>query len=279
LVVSCIAIILALTGSAFAAKALITGSDIKDGSITKADLSNSTVRSLKGKRGPAGKDGQDGFAGGQGPQGSTGPEGPRGPQGPAGAVGPKGNTGDTGVRGPQGVEGPVGPRGPTGDTGPAGQAIANQFYTGTTPLDVTGTGALPIGSTGPDNTQGVDLTGGAVLVSPGQYIIHVGVSFINPDGADARAEYGVARLFLSGTPLDGVQTSPTGGSADADTTMVTADIPDDRTTAAQVSGTYILNVTDDGVNGGEFLTLRAAALTDGADRASATAHFVVTRVG
>ena len=49
MVVACIAVVLAMTGSAFAARALITGADIKDGSITRADLSGRTVNSLKGK--------------------------------------------------------------------------------------------------------------------------------------------------------------------------------------------------------------------------------------
>jgi len=278
MVVACVAVILATTGSAFAAKALITGSDIKDGTISRADLSNATVRSLKGRRGPAGRKGKDGSAGSQGPQGSTGPAGPQGPAGPAGARGATGATGATGGFGPTGPSGLQGATGPAGPAGPPGQALVTNFYTGTTPTDVGA--ALALASTGPDNTEGVDLTAGqgGIRLDPGQYMVDVNVSFTDAL-ADARVEYGVARLFLSGTPLvDPNSPSPTGGFADSDTTLVTADVPDSGN-PAQASGTYLLTVTDDGVNSGEILTLRAAVRTDEPDGASATASVIVTRVG
>jgi hypothetical protein len=275
MVVACIAVVLAMTGSAFAARALITGADVKNGSLTRADLSKRTLKSLKGKRG---RPGRDGFVGARGPQGDTGPEGARGPAGPAGPQGPRGSVGDTGPQGPQGRTGPIGPDGPQG---PAGQSIAGQFSTGTTPVDTTGSdGTLALGSSGPSTTtDSVDLvgaTGGFVFLSPGQYIVHVTVSFTD-GAADSGLEYGVARLFLNDSPLDGATPDPSGGSSNGDTLLETADIPDDGTNAAQASGSFLINV--DGFGGGETLTLRAAVRTAEAEGASATAQMVVTRVG
>ncbi len=98
----------ALAGTATAAK-LITGKQIKDGSIGLADLSTSAKRSL------AGRTGQQGPAGPPGATGSTGPAGAAGPQGPAGlpalttevravtALAPAGDVGVAEVRCPPGM--------------------------------------------------------------------------------------------------------------------------------------------------------------------------------
>lgn len=276
MVVACIAVVLAMAGSAFAAQALITGADIKDGSITRADLSGRTVNSLKGKQGKRGPAGHDGFTGARGPQGDTGPAGPAGPAGPTGPQGPRGDPGITGPRGPTGSTGLVGPRGPQGDPG---QAIAGTpFTTGTTPIDTTGSdGTLGLGSNGPSTTtDSVDLTSGSIFLSPGQYLVHVTVSFTDP-AADSGLEYGVARLFLSDSPLDGVTPGPGGGSSNGDTLLETGDIPDDGTNAAQASSTSLITV--DGFGGGETLSLRAAVRTAEAEGAGATANVVVTQIG
>ncbi len=96
-VIAGIALFAATTGTATAASQLITGKQIKDGSITAKDikrrslgtaqLSPAAIRSLSGARG------------------ATGAQGPAGAAGAAGATGPAG---------PQGVPGPQGPQGPTG---------------------------------------------------------------------------------------------------------------------------------------------------------------------
>jgi hypothetical protein len=92
LVVSVIALVVALTGSAIAGGYIITSTkQIKPG-VRKA---------LKGSRGP---------------RGLTGP------------VGSKGETGQPGPVGPQGATGPPGARGDTGATGPSGQIIAQSGY-------------------------------------------------------------------------------------------------------------------------------------------------------
>lgn len=70
-------LLLAGTGTATAAK-LITGKDIKNGSIAEKDLSKKVQKKLKkvGQQGPAGPQGTQGLQGTQGPQGDRGPAGP-----------------------------------------------------------------------------------------------------------------------------------------------------------------------------------------------------------
>jgi hypothetical protein len=91
-VLSIFALVFALAGTAGAASiSLITGAQVKDGSLAGADLANhsigfgklsqSAVTRLKGARGATGP------AGAPGAQGSTGAAGAAGATGPAGAVG------------------------------------------------------------------------------------------------------------------------------------------------------------------------------------------------
>ncbi|MEP9364788.1 collagen-like protein [Nocardioides sp. CN2-186] len=76
-----LALFIALNGPAMANDAarqagkLITGKQIKDGSIETKDLSKKAQASLKGERGPAGADGSPGA---QGEPGAQGPQGPPG---------------------------------------------------------------------------------------------------------------------------------------------------------------------------------------------------------
>ncbi len=93
LVVALVALFVAFSGTATAAL-VMTGQNIKDGTITGQDvknralgtnkLSKRAVSSLTGERGPAGP---------QGPMGEAGVQGPKGDTGAAGAQGPKGDTG------------------------------------------------------------------------------------------------------------------------------------------------------------------------------------------
>jgi hypothetical protein len=88
MVIACLALSLALGGSAYAA-VTVTGKNIKDGTITGKDVKNrslgknklsaTAVSSLTGQRGPAG------------------PQGPKGEPGQQGPQGPKGDTGDPGL--------------------------------------------------------------------------------------------------------------------------------------------------------------------------------------
>jgi hypothetical protein len=85
MVISIVALFVALCGTGIAARSALIGSkQIADHSIQLVDLNGSAVKALRGQRGPAGV---DGAPGGDGPQGPGGPAGPAGPAGPPGANG------------------------------------------------------------------------------------------------------------------------------------------------------------------------------------------------
>lgn len=77
----CALIIAVGAASSAGAAKLITGRQVKNGSIGLADLSPSARKALKGKLG------QSGDVGPAGPQGAVGSQGPAGPTGPAGVPG------------------------------------------------------------------------------------------------------------------------------------------------------------------------------------------------
>jgi hypothetical protein len=81
LVISLIALVFAMTGTGIAAKGLVTGKQIRDGSISAQDLSASVRKQLA----------RTGAAGAAGPAGAPGAKGDQGPKGDQGAKG------DTGV--------------------------------------------------------------------------------------------------------------------------------------------------------------------------------------
>ena len=99
MVVAFAALVMASAGTAFATT-LITGDQIKDGSITGADIRNHSIGAVKlgdgeavaarkvakNARGPRGLRGKTGAAGAAGPQGPAGPAGATGPQGSAGTA-------------------------------------------------------------------------------------------------------------------------------------------------------------------------------------------------
>lgn len=107
-------LVLAMAGSATAGS-LVTGKQVKDGSLTGKDVRDRSLTAkdlspdalLGGTAGPAGADGLTGPAGPAGPAGDPGPAGPAGPQGDQGATGP---------------QGPAGP-----STGPAGGVLTGSY--------------------------------------------------------------------------------------------------------------------------------------------------------
>jgi hypothetical protein len=114
--------VIAVTAAASAgATTLITGAQVRDGSLTGADVRNlslgvedltSAARdSLRGRRGLRGRKGAPG------PRGATGATGRRGATGQPGAIGATGPRGATGAHGPRGETGAQGPKGDPG--GPA----------------------------------------------------------------------------------------------------------------------------------------------------------------
>src|SRR3954452_16271567 len=91
-VMSTVGVFLALGGTATAAKSLISGRDVRDGSLTGRDIKNRSLteadlaRSVRSRlRGPCSADppGRDGAPGPVGPRGERGQAGDRGPQGAA----------------------------------------------------------------------------------------------------------------------------------------------------------------------------------------------------
>jgi hypothetical protein len=140
-IISVLALVLALTGSAFAAKYIITS--------TK-QIKPSVLRQLKGKSGPTGPQGLAGPAGKNGADGARGPAGPAGPAG-TGATGPTGPagtgaTGPTGATGATGASGTAGATGATGPTGTAGAACPSNVCT--LPAGATETGVWSFGGNG-----------------------------------------------------------------------------------------------------------------------------------
>lgn len=149
LVGAAFALVIATAGTA-GVQALITGAQIKDGTIESRDIENRTIgrvdiaaatlSSLRGARGPVGV---------------RGPRGAVGPQGAAGAQGAAGPQGATGAQGPQGIPGTTGA--PGADGGLAGYEIV----TGT-PVAIDGSAFnVPVSVTCP---AGKLATGGGVAV-------------------------------------------------------------------------------------------------------------------
>lgn len=127
LVVAVVALVVALTGTALAAKYIITKS---------SQIKPSVLKELKGKQGPKGDTGAAGASGAKGDAGATGPAGNPGGSGATGATGSTG-AGTTGATGPTG-KGTTGPTG-AGATGPTGN-IGDTLTSGKTE---TGTWTMP----------------------------------------------------------------------------------------------------------------------------------------
>jgi hypothetical protein len=91
--------LIVVTASSATARSLITGLQIKNGSITSADLADGTIKSRD--LAPSLRHAQQ-VPGPQGAQGEAGPQGARGDAGAQGAQGPAGPQGATGAQGPAG---------------------------------------------------------------------------------------------------------------------------------------------------------------------------------
>jgi Collagen triple helix repeat (20 copies) len=95
---------LAIGGAATAGAAkLLTGKDIKDGSIELRDISRKARASLVGQRGAPGTPGLAGPAGAAGATGATGATGPPGVNGNPGAAGTSGSAGPSLLIGTGGI--------------------------------------------------------------------------------------------------------------------------------------------------------------------------------
>jgi hypothetical protein len=108
-IVGAVSALAVATAGTAGVRALITGAQIKDGTIESRDIENGTILRADIARGAIAS-----LEGDRGPRGAQGPSGPAGAQGPAGAPGPQGASGPQGATGAQGPQGPQGAKGDTG---------------------------------------------------------------------------------------------------------------------------------------------------------------------
>jgi hypothetical protein len=135
MIVAVVALVVALTGTAFAAAGL---------NGTQKNEVKAIAKQYAGKRGPKGPKGAKGDPGAQGPQGNAGTNGTNGTNGNNGATGAKGATGEAGAKGATGATG-AGTAGTTGATGATGAGTTGA--TGATGSPWTAGGTLPVGAT------------------------------------------------------------------------------------------------------------------------------------
>jgi hypothetical protein len=178
LLVTAFVAVLGISGTAYAAK-LVTGADIKDGSISTNDLSKKAKVSLKGDRGIKGNVGTKGNKGDRGSKGRLGMTGAQGVAGAAGVQGTAGVTGVQGAAGVPGVQGAAGTNGLAGTPGGNGAPGAN-------------------GSDGTDGTDGVNAVRYFAAVSANGTLS--GTQVIGVLAISHTATSGVYDLTLSGTP-------------------------------------------------------------------------------
>jgi hypothetical protein len=121
LVISCIALFVALSGTSYAVSKLPKNSvgtaQLKKNSVVSSKVKNGSLLAADFKSGqlPAGAKGDVGAQGAIGPIGLTGPAGADGTDGSDGAPGATGATGANGGGGSQGLTGPTGPSGLLGN--------------------------------------------------------------------------------------------------------------------------------------------------------------------
>jgi hypothetical protein len=161
------AVVLGTAAASAGATTLITGAQVRDGSLTGADvrdrslgvedLKPRTRDALRGRPGETGAPGVTGARGATGATGATGPtgaHGARGPRGTTGATGPAGPAGETGADGAQGPAGETGAQGPKGDQGdPGAQGATGPQGPKGDPGDPASLSRLPWGVIG-RNTMG-----------------------------------------------------------------------------------------------------------------------------
>jgi Collagen triple helix repeat (20 copies) len=190
-VVAYVALFVALGGTSFAA-VMVTGRQVKDGSLTGTDLKNGSVtgKDLK-NRSVTTYDIRDGslmakdFKFGQLPAAAAGAQGLRGFKGDTGSTGAAGATGDTGATGATGDAGDAGSAGSAGDAGPQGEPGAE---------------GAP-GIQGPQGDPGAAGTNGA----PGADGSALGFAHVNADATlDEANSENVVPANVASSPVAGV---------------------------------------------------------------------------
>jgi hypothetical protein len=162
MIVAMIALAVALSGTAAAGTKLITGGQIKNGTIKLADLHSSVKAAIKGESHTSGA------------QGSAGAQGAQGPAGPQGAAGAKGDTGATGTPGPAGKDGR------DGKDGLSGLVTRHYDYIkGVTEPGYPGAGSGAIATVACDNDPAVSQT--KVAIGGGVQFLNVGRNALQND--------------------------------------------------------------------------------------------------
>jgi Collagen triple helix repeat (20 copies) len=211
-ILACVAVALIVGTTSATAATLVTGkqvkdgslsgADVKNGSLSKADLSDKAINSLRGQNGTNGVKGKDGATG------------PKGDQGPAGTAGPQGNPG---------------PRGPAGP--PWASLVDDQSPATRTSLDKIGG---PIAA-------GVTKLSEAVVLEEGSYLVAAnGVFYRKAADATAPTTYGTLVLWLDRDD-DGVYDWQEDEGAG---TAFTPEIPQNPLREASTSQTRVVTVED-----------------------------------
>jgi hypothetical protein len=216
-VVATIALFVALGGGATAA-VLITGKNVKDGSLTGRDIKNNSVASVDVKDGDLlSKD----FKAGQLPAGAQGPKGDQG------LKGDKGDKGDPGLTGDKGDKGDKGDRGPAGDGGTVRTVAGVEFRAVTSAVGVAGGPACVRLTSGSPATlyAPVDIPVGAVLTAVDWYFI---------DGTAGTVTGSLHTNNLDSASVDGFPSAASAGSSGLLQTVTwTSDSPEDPITDNQ----------------------------------------------
>jgi hypothetical protein len=161
MVVSLIALFVALGGTAIAGGSLIGSKQIADHSIRLVDLNGSAVKALHGQRGA---DGSSGEPGANGAQGATGPVGPAGLSGLAGAPGTFNSANLQYLTGPD-VSVAPGTVGSANAYCPSGtRAISGGFFSSVTTIGFSETFGPSFHGIAATNNTGITLTIRATVV-------------------------------------------------------------------------------------------------------------------
>jgi hypothetical protein len=193
LVISLIALFVALGGTTYAATSLPKNSvgtaQIKSGAVTKGKIAGGTLAGLRGRQGATGREGPAGPKGAPGIQGIQGIQGIRGAEGIQGLPGIQGIPGIQGLPGIQGIQGIQGAPGAKGDTGPKGAQGIQGIHgppgpQGDPGLDVVVYLTSHLTEVGPNSSASASVTcpprmfvsGGGVMPAPGSVPVTVASS-------------------------------------------------------------------------------------------------------
>jgi Collagen triple helix repeat (20 copies) len=170
-VIACLALAIALGGSAFAATMLAPKNSVGSAQVINGSLLKKDFKPGQLQRGPRGPEGWPGAAG---PTGPAGPAGPKGPPGPAGAKGPPG---------PPGADGPPGPVTlgyvASAETPLPSGTQQDQFVDCPVGMIVTGGGVVT-----PSESTAVSINSSAITSSDGGLPDEWFVSMNNASGSD-----------------------------------------------------------------------------------------------